>query len=179
MPALPACPSAYRRGLTELGCGGLVLVREHLAEPAKSIRFELPDPLAGEAQLAADLLEAHLLAAGSADAEAELDDAPLPLVEVVECPAEPAGSKFHLTVKMRAYPVRAFTGFYWAYLGPLPAPAIPKLDGLSTCLSKIDASALDDTNLCRCFLIPEPIKLSPRYMTNESLPKKQLATLTA
>jgi 5,5'-dehydrodivanillate O-demethylase len=46
----------------------------------------------------------------------------------LECPAEPAGSKFHLTVKQRAYPVREFVGFYWAYLGPLPAPAIPKFD---------------------------------------------------
>src|ERR687892_619943 len=44
----------------------------------------------------------------------------------LECPAEPAGSKFHLTVKMRAYPVKEFIGMYWAYLGPLPAPEIPK-----------------------------------------------------
>jgi 5,5'-dehydrodivanillate O-demethylase len=46
----------------------------------------------------------------------------------LECPAEPEGSKFHLTVKHRAYPVRNFIGFYWAYLGPLPAPEIPRLD---------------------------------------------------
>jgi 5,5'-dehydrodivanillate O-demethylase len=46
----------------------------------------------------------------------------------LECPAEPAGSMFHLTVKMRAYPVRKFIGLYWAYLGPLPAPAIPRYD---------------------------------------------------
>jgi 5,5'-dehydrodivanillate O-demethylase len=46
----------------------------------------------------------------------------------LECPAEPAGSLFHLTVKMRAYPVQWFLGMYWAYLGPLPAPAIPKYD---------------------------------------------------
>src|SRR5215212_6691304 len=36
--------------------------------------------------------------------------------DCLECPAEPAGSKFHLTVKMRAYPVKPFIGFYWAYL---------------------------------------------------------------
>jgi 5,5'-dehydrodivanillate O-demethylase len=48
--------------------------------------------------------------------------------DCLECPAEPAGSKFHLTVKMRAYPVQAFVGLYWAYLGPLPAPAIPRYD---------------------------------------------------
>jgi 5,5'-dehydrodivanillate O-demethylase len=46
----------------------------------------------------------------------------------LECPAEPAGSKFHLTVKMRAYPVQAVCGLYFAYLGPLPAPALPRYD---------------------------------------------------
>jgi 5,5'-dehydrodivanillate O-demethylase len=46
----------------------------------------------------------------------------------LECPAEPSGSMFHLTVKMRAYPVQKFVGLYWAYLGPLPAPVIPKYD---------------------------------------------------
>src|SRR5438034_4635749 len=45
---------------------------------------------------------------------------------VLECPAEPAGSLFHLTVKHRAHPVQKFVGLYWAYLGPLPAPVIPK-----------------------------------------------------
>jgi len=43
----------------------------------------------------------------------------------LECPAEPAGSMFHLTVKARAYPVEAYLGLYWAYLGPLPAPLLP------------------------------------------------------
>jgi 5,5'-dehydrodivanillate O-demethylase len=46
----------------------------------------------------------------------------------LECPAEPAGSMFHLTVKMRAYPVQELAGLYWAYLGPLPAPVIPRFD---------------------------------------------------
>ncbi|MPZ15149.1 MAG: Rieske 2Fe-2S domain-containing protein [Chloroflexi bacterium] len=46
----------------------------------------------------------------------------------LECPAEPAGSMFHLTVKHRAYPVRQFVGLYWAYLGPLPVPEIPRYD---------------------------------------------------
>jgi 5,5'-dehydrodivanillate O-demethylase len=46
----------------------------------------------------------------------------------LETPAEPAGSMFHLTVKMRAYPVQQFVGLYWAYLGPLPAPALPRYD---------------------------------------------------
>lgn len=43
-------------------------------------------------------------------------------------PAEPADSKFCLTVKQKAYPVKKLAGLYWAYLGPLPAPEIPKYD---------------------------------------------------
>jgi 5,5'-dehydrodivanillate O-demethylase len=46
----------------------------------------------------------------------------------LETPAEPADSKFFLTVKATAYPVRKFVGLYWAYLGPLPAPEIPRYD---------------------------------------------------
>jgi len=46
----------------------------------------------------------------------------------LETPAEPADSKFHLTVKLKAYPVQKFIGMYWAYLGPLPAPEIAKID---------------------------------------------------
>src|SRR5436309_2083720 len=46
----------------------------------------------------------------------------------LECPAEPAGSMFHLTVKHRAYPVEKFVGLYWAYLGPEPAPVVPRYD---------------------------------------------------
>src|SRR5437867_2019723 len=46
----------------------------------------------------------------------------------LETPAEPADSKLYLTVKHTAYPVQKFMGMYWAYLGPLPAPAIPQYD---------------------------------------------------
>ena len=46
----------------------------------------------------------------------------------LETPAEPADSKFHLTVKHRAYPVEKLMGMYWAYLGPLPAPPIRRMD---------------------------------------------------
>jgi 5,5'-dehydrodivanillate O-demethylase oxygenase subunit len=48
--------------------------------------------------------------------------------DCLECPAEPAGSKFHMTVKVRAYPVRERYGMYWAYLGSLPAPVLPRYD---------------------------------------------------
>jgi 5,5'-dehydrodivanillate O-demethylase len=46
----------------------------------------------------------------------------------LETPAEPVDSNFYLTVKIRAYPVRKWIGLYWAYMGPLPAPAITKYD---------------------------------------------------
>src|SRR5438132_3072796 len=46
----------------------------------------------------------------------------------LETPAEPADSKLYLTVKATAYPVQRFVGLYWAYLGPLPVPVIPKYD---------------------------------------------------
>lgn len=46
----------------------------------------------------------------------------------LECPAEPRGSRLHLTVKARSYPVQRYIGLYWAYLGPPPAPVIPKYD---------------------------------------------------
>ncbi|NIO11078.1 MAG: hypothetical protein GTO40_24920, partial [Deltaproteobacteria bacterium] len=41
---------------------------------------------------------------------------------------EPAESKFCLTVKHKAYRVQKYIGYYWAYLGPEPAPLIPKYD---------------------------------------------------
>lgn len=46
----------------------------------------------------------------------------------LETPAEPAGSKLCMTVRHKAYPVQKFVGLYWAYLGPLPAPVIPRYD---------------------------------------------------
>jgi 5,5'-dehydrodivanillate O-demethylase len=46
----------------------------------------------------------------------------------LETPAEPADSKFYLTVRIKAYPVQTFIGMYWAYLGPEPAPVIPPYD---------------------------------------------------
>jgi 5,5'-dehydrodivanillate O-demethylase oxygenase subunit len=46
----------------------------------------------------------------------------------LETPAEPADSKFYLTVKMKAYPVQRMAGIYWAYMGPMPAPELPRFD---------------------------------------------------
>jgi len=46
----------------------------------------------------------------------------------LECPAEPADSKFHLTVKHRAYPVQEHINLVWAYMGPAPAPMLTHYD---------------------------------------------------
>jgi len=46
----------------------------------------------------------------------------------LECPAEPAQSRFHLTVKHKGYPAQKFIGLYWTHMGPKPAPLIPKYD---------------------------------------------------
>ena len=32
------------------------------------------------------------------------------------------------SVKHKSYPVQRFVGLFWAYMGPLPAPVIPRYD---------------------------------------------------
>jgi 5,5'-dehydrodivanillate O-demethylase oxygenase subunit len=49
----------------------------------------------------------------------------------IDQPSEPAGSRFKDKVKMKAYPVEEFAGLIWAYMGPLPAPILPKWDALT------------------------------------------------
>lgn len=48
--------------------------------------------------------------------------------DCLETPAEPAESQFHLSVKVKSYPVQKFVGLYWTYMGPQPVPVIPKYD---------------------------------------------------
>ena len=59
-----------------------------VAELAQRVRLDLPDPLAGQAELVADLLERPRPAV--VEAEAEPEDALLAAVEAVERPARPA-----------------------------------------------------------------------------------------
>ncbi len=47
----------------------------------------------------------------------------------LEQPNEPDGSTFKDKTKLAGYPVRELGGLLWAYLGPLPAPEIPRYDG--------------------------------------------------
>lgn len=46
-----------------------------------------------------------------------------------EQPNEPEGSTFKDKVSLPGYPVREMGGLLWAYLGPLPAPVLPRYDG--------------------------------------------------
>lgn len=46
---------------------------------------------------------------------------------ILETPPEKTDAVIR-NVKQRAYPVQEMAGLYWAYLGPLPAPVIPKYD---------------------------------------------------
>lgn len=47
----------------------------------------------------------------------------------LEQPNEPEDSTFREKVTTPAYPVESLGGLLWAYLGPQPAPLIPRLDG--------------------------------------------------
>jgi 5,5'-dehydrodivanillate O-demethylase oxygenase subunit len=46
----------------------------------------------------------------------------------LEQPAEPADSSFKDRVHIPAYPVQEMGGLIWAYLGPAPAPLLPRFD---------------------------------------------------
>jgi 5,5'-dehydrodivanillate O-demethylase len=49
----------------------------------------------------------------------------------VEQPNEPVGSRFAERVRIDAYPVAEYGGLLFAYLGPGPAPSLPKWDVLA------------------------------------------------
>ena len=48
--------------------------------------------------------------------------------ECVDQPSEPENSRFKDKVKMLAYPVQELGGLIFAYMGPQPAPVLPKWD---------------------------------------------------
>jgi 5,5'-dehydrodivanillate O-demethylase len=48
----------------------------------------------------------------------------------LEQPNEPEGSTFKDKVSLPGYPVEELGGLLWGYLGPAPAPLVPRLDGL-------------------------------------------------
>jgi len=47
---------------------------------------------------------------------------------VLETPLEPAESDFKNRLRMKAYPVEELGGLIWGYLGPQPAPLLPRWD---------------------------------------------------
>ena len=48
----------------------------------------------------------------------------------LDMPNEPEGSTFKEKVHIAGYPVETLGGMVWAYLGPLPAPVLPRWEGL-------------------------------------------------
>ncbi len=46
--------------------------------------------------------------------------------QCVDMPAEPEGSQFADKVKIASYPVEELGGLIWAYVGPQPAPLVPR-----------------------------------------------------
>ena len=46
--------------------------------------------------------------------------------QCIQMPAEPADSTFPSRVKLTSYPVQELGGLIWAYLGPDPAPLLPR-----------------------------------------------------
>lgn len=49
--------------------------------------------------------------------------------QCIDQPNEPESSKFKERVKIKAYQVEELGGFIFAYMGPLPAPLLPRYDG--------------------------------------------------
>lgn len=50
--------------------------------------------------------------------------------QCVDQPGEPEGSKFKEKVKLTSYPVEELAGLVFTYMGPLPAPLLPRWDRL-------------------------------------------------
>ena len=48
--------------------------------------------------------------------------------KVLHTPGEPSGSKFHETISHLSYPAQELGGLVFAYLGPKPAPLLPRFD---------------------------------------------------
>ncbi|MYB85392.1 MAG: aromatic ring-hydroxylating dioxygenase subunit alpha, partial [Chloroflexi bacterium] len=48
--------------------------------------------------------------------------------QCMDQPSEPEGSKFKDKVRIKAYPVQEKAGIVWAYMGPSPAPMLPRWD---------------------------------------------------
>ncbi len=51
--------------------------------------------------------------------------------QCVDQPSEPEGSKFKDKVRIKSYPVEELGGLVFVYMGPLPAPVLPKWDVLN------------------------------------------------
>jgi 5,5'-dehydrodivanillate O-demethylase oxygenase subunit len=62
----------------------------------------------------------------------------------LEQPAEPPASSFKEKIKVAAYPVQTLGGMIFAYLGPAPAPLLPRYDAFvwDNCIREIGATVI-------------------------------------
>lgn len=70
--------------------------------------------------------------------------------QCVDQPSEPEGSKFKDKVRLKAYPTEELGGLVFVYMGPLPAPALPKWDVLSWEGHKDNWSVMLPCNWLQC-----------------------------
>lgn len=70
--------------------------------------------------------------------------------QCVDQPSEPEGSKFKDKVRLKAYPTQELGGLVFVYMGPLPAPALPKWDVLSWEGHKDNWSVMLPCNWLQC-----------------------------
>jgi 5,5'-dehydrodivanillate O-demethylase len=69
----------------------------------------------------------------------------------VDQPSEPAGSRFKDKVKIKAYPVQELGGLIFAYMGPEPAPLLPRWDILEwTGVTREISSVMLPCNWLQC-----------------------------
>lgn len=106
------------------GSGGYGLIQERCAHRGCSLAYGLPDARGLRCSYHGWLYSA----AGAC----------------LEQPAEPAGNRFKDRIKVTAYPVEELGGLLYAYLGPLPAPVLPRFDVLvwPGCLRHIGKTVL-------------------------------------
>jgi len=68
----------------------------------------------------------------------------------VDQPSEPAGSRFKEKVHIKAYRVEELGGLVWAYMGPEPAPLLPRWDVLAWEGYKFNWSVMLPCNWLQC-----------------------------
>ena len=70
--------------------------------------------------------------------------------QCIDQPSEPEGSRFKEKVKLKAYRTQELGGFIFAYMGPEPAPLLPRYDALVWDAERKLSSAMLPCNWLQC-----------------------------